>query len=318
MNTGAAGDVQRILFVSLSCVGDVVLTTPVLEAVHAAFPGATVDIVADRRSSFLLNHCPFRGDILHKDKGRLLRGAVALLRTVRRRRYDLIVDLRTDGLAYLFRGRRRLTKWGAVPYGPHTVERMAGVIRPLLGEAPIPPSRLWLSPAEREFAAAALAPLPPGRWLALAPACGGREPEKVWPADHYAALANALSDSISGVILLGGTEDQALTAAVAAGITLPCVDLAGRTDLLQAAAAIERAAVFVGSDSGLGHVAAGVGTPTLSFFSNDRPERCRPWGNRAAWIEGPGGDARRIAVAEAEAAVRGLLQADGGSPSNAS
>lgn len=318
MNAGAANNVQRILFVSLSCIGDVVLTTPVLEAVHAAFPGATVDVVADRRSSFLLSHCPYRGDILHKDKGRLLRGSVALLRTVWRHRYDLIVDLRTDGLAYLFRGRRRLTKWGAVPYGPHTVERMAGVIRPLLGEAPIPPCRLWLSPAEREFAAAALAPLPPGRWLALGPACGGREPEKVWPADRYIALANALGEDIGGVILLGSAADQTLTSAIAAGINPPCADLAGRTDLLQAAAALERAAVFVGSDSGLGHVAAGMSTPTLSLFSNDRPERCRPWGNRAAWIEGPGGDARRIPVSAAAAAVRGLLQGEGGACSNSS
>jgi len=103
---------------------------------------------------------------------------------------------------------------------------------------------------------------------------------------------------------VGGPKDTTRTAAIAHGLILPHVDLAGRTDLLQVAAVIARAGLFVGSDSGLGHVAAGMGTPTLSFFSTDRPERCRPWGNRAAWLEHPAGDARLIPVAEAEAAIR--------------
>jgi heptosyltransferase-3 len=299
--------VRRILFLSLSPVGDVVMTTPVLEALHQACPGAVVDIIADQRSSQLLIHCPYRGEILHKDKDRLLRGVLPLLLTLWRRRYDLIVDLRTDGLAYLFRGRRRLTKWHAVPYGPHAVEVMMGVIRKIQGDAPIPPCKLWLSQEERDYAAAALAHLPPGRWLVLGPGCGGSEPQKVWPEQHYIALADALKDVINAVILVGSPGDAALTAAIAHGLTLPHVDLAGATTLLQAAAVMERASLFVGSDSGLGHVAAAVGTPTLSFFSTDRPERCRPWGNKAAWLLHESGDARLIPVSEAETAIRTQL-----------
>ena len=299
--------VRRILFITLSPVGDLVMTTPVLEALHQAYPGAVVDIIADRRSSQLLIHCPYRGEILHKDKDRLLRGAPPLLLSLWRRRYDLIVDLRTDGMAYLFRGRRRLTKWHAVPYGPHAVEAMMGVIREIQGQAPIPACKLWLSDAERGYAATALAHLPPGRWLVLGPGCGGSEPQKVWPKQHYIALADALKDVINAVILVGEPKDAALTAAIEHSLTLPHVDLAGATSLLQAAALIERAALFVGSDSGLGHVAAAVGTPTLSFFSTDRPERCRPWGNNAAWLLHESGDARLIPVSEAETAIRTRL-----------
>jgi len=299
--------VRRILFVSLSCVGDVVMTTPVLEALHAVYPDATLDVIADRRSCRLLTYCPYLGEILHKDKDKPLRGSLALLKTLWRRRYDLVVDLRTDGLAYLFRGRRHLTKWGAVPYGHHAVEVMMGVIREIHGEAAIPSARLWLGESERAFAEEVLAALPPGHWLALGPACGGWEPEKTWPAGNYVELANNMADRFAGVILVGGAADTDLTAAVASGLDRPCVDLGGRTDLLQAAAVMERAALFLGSDSGLGHVAAAVGTPTLSFFSNDRPERCRPWGPRSEWLLHESRDARRISVREAEERIRSRL-----------
>jgi heptosyltransferase-3 len=266
-----------------------------------------VDIVADRRSSQLFNRCPYRGEILYKDKDKFLRGAADLLRRLWRRRYDLIVDVRTDGLAWLLRGKRRLTKWRAVPYGPHAVQGMMGIIRDVQGEVPIPPCRIWLGDAERRNADNALALLPPGRWLALGPACGGREPEKIWPPEHYAALAEALKDYFSAVVLVGGPADTTLTAAIARDLILPWADLAGQTDLLQAAAVIERASLFVGSDSGLGHLAAAVGTPALLFFANDSPERCLPWGGRTAWLRHESGDARRITVAEAEQAVRGQL-----------
>ncbi|MEX2352963.1 MAG: glycosyltransferase family 9 protein, partial [Gammaproteobacteria bacterium] len=116
---------------------------------------------------------------------------------------------------------------------------------------------------------------------------GNANEKKVWPAENYARLANALSDTISGVILDGSPREKIVTTEVAKNLRLPFVDLAGQTDLLQAAAVLSRASLFVGGDSGLGHVAAAVSTPTLTFFSVDRPERVLPWGGRALWLQSP-------------------------------
>ena len=100
------------------------MTTPVLESLHGLFPEATIDIVADKRSAILFSQCPYRGEVLLKDKKKFLRGSVELLGRARKTVYDLIVDLRTDGLAYLCRGHRRYTKWGRRPYGAHAVEQL--------------------------------------------------------------------------------------------------------------------------------------------------------------------------------------------------
>src|SRR3972149_5182678 len=168
-------NIETILFISLSCLGDAIMTTPVLEALHRLFPTARIDIVSDRRSSAWYTHCPYLGRTFLKDKKHFLRGAPALLRELRKYSYDLIVDLRTDGLAWLLRGKRRLTKWTARPYGAHAVEQLMGIIRSLHGNEPIPPARMWLSQSDLDCANERLSHLPPGPWLALAPAVGGRQ-----------------------------------------------------------------------------------------------------------------------------------------------
>lgn len=306
MMRSAVHEIDSVLFISLSCVGDAVMTTPVLEALHARLPGATIDIVSDRRSDIIYRHCPYRGRIFIKDKKKFLRGALDLLKEVRARDYDLIVDLRTDGLAWLCRGRRRLTKRGRRSYGPHAVQQLMGVVRRLHGDAEIPPARIWLTASEREAAGRLLSPLPPGRWLAMTP--GNVNPKKVWQAEKYAALANACGDIITGVVLDGSPGEISATAAVAKRLTLPYVDLAGHTDLLQSAAVLQRASLYVGGDSGPGHMAAAVGTPTLTFFSVDRPERVLPWGGRSACLVSPDRDAGSIPLDQALRLARDCLE----------
>ena len=101
---------SKFLFITLSNIGDALLTTPVLQCLHRYDERASIDIVGDKRSSLLFRHCPYRGEIYHKQKQRFLRGTPSLLLELRRKRYDLVVDLRTDILAYLVRAEKRLFK----------------------------------------------------------------------------------------------------------------------------------------------------------------------------------------------------------------
>lgn len=277
---------RRILFITLSNIGDVVLTTPALEALHHYFPQTSIDLVADPRSSLVLTHCPYRGRVFHKNKKTGWRGLIKLIYQLRRTRYDLIVDLRTDGLAYLLNAQKRLTKWGIKSAGSHAVERHWAVVAPLLPPAaPIPPCQIWLQPEQMQFAKDQLSQLPGNRWLALGP--GANWAPKIWPALAFAALVNAVRDYFDGVILLGGSGDKERGQWVAAKLPLPYLNLCDATDLLQAAALLQQARVFVGNDSGLGHLAAAVGTPTFTVFGPGQPARYHPWGKHSSWRSAP-------------------------------
>ena len=297
-------ETQKILFIGLSCVGDAVMTTPVLRALHEAYPDAGIDIVADSKSSDIFEYCAYRGKVIYKDKKRFLRGAPALLSELRKTNYELIVDLRTDGLTMLMRGKKKLTKRKGESYGPHAIEGFMGVIKSVHGDNDIPATTIWITQQQRLAAEETLRSLGAARVLAMAPGCGGKNPKKFWQLNKYAQLANNLSDNFDGVLLLGSKQDSVLTREIAKQVKLPLLDLAGKTDLLEAAALLEKATVFVGSDSGLGHVAGAMGTSTLSFFSVDKPARCLPWGPFAQYLEGEEEDARNITVQAAEKMVR--------------
>ncbi len=295
----------RFLLVSLSNVGDAVMTTAVLAALHAFEPRATVDVVGDRRSSEIFAGCPYLGRILHKDKRGTLRGLPALVAELRAVCYDLVVDLRTDFLPLLLRARRRLYRWRGHRSGPHAVQRHLGVVAALGQEIGACSPRVWVRTADQDFARAALGSFAGKRILALGP--GANWPPKIWPAGNYMELLARMQQQFDAVVLLGSPADRAHAGVIASAAPLPCIDLVGATGLLEAAAVLSHARVFAGNDSGLGHLAAAVQTPTLTLFGPGDPARYHPWGARAAWLAQPDGDIQRLPVAEVCAALAALL-----------
>lgn len=302
----------RQLLITLSNIGDAVMTTPVLTAMHTLHPDALVDIIADARSAELFEPCPFRGEILLREKKDGWRGWWRVLRPLRRHRYRLIVDLRTDGLSWLLRAQRRRTLRRARAQRGHAVERAYAVMAGLLPASAPPPLRLWLASTDRAFAAHRTASLPRGRWLAVAP--GANWPPKTWPVSHFRSLLQALREEVDAIVLLGAEGDRGACAELAAAAGLPVLDLAGGTRLLQAAAVIERARLFIGNDSGLGHIAAAMGTPTLTLFGPGDPERYHPWAPGAQWLVAPGGEIARLSPTTVIEKARGMLRAPRVSP----
>ena len=290
-----AAHADRLLVVTLSNIGDLIMTTPVFEALSQTFPGQPIDCLGDARSCELLAAAPYIGDIFIRDKRAAWSEQLSLLLRLRRRRYRLIADLRTPLIPYLLRGERRLIKSRTDRPGIHAVEEHFETIRAVLSsDTAIPPCRLYLGATAQARAAALLETLPGECWLAIAP--GANWPGKKWPAAHYQALLQTVPALFDGVIIVGSSNDvddaRTLTDA-----GLPIVNAVGRTDLPLAAALLARAHVFVGNDSGLGHMAAAVGVPSLTVFGPGRPQRYRPWGNKAEVIMAPDADLARLTPA---------------------
>ncbi|MGD2119983.1 MAG: glycosyltransferase family 9 protein [Chromatiales bacterium] len=300
--------VKSILVVTLSNIGDAVMTTPVFERLHELYPDALIDIVCDPRSQELFRHCPYRGEMFLKIKQQGKAGLLQLIKRLRKKRYDLIVDLRTDGLAWLLRARRRLTKWGHQAYGPHAVEDLISIIDRINPERRIPPARIWLSDSETQAVGQLTRDLPGQRWLAIGP--GANWPPKIWDADNFAAVANQLAGQIDAVIVIGSQQDESCIKQTLRQLQLPALDLAGKTSLLCAAAVLQQCTLFIGNDSGLGHLASTVGTSTITVFGPGKPERYHPWGENCAWFQGEQQSFSGIMIEAVVAKARELLAAD--------
>jgi ADP-heptose:LPS heptosyltransferase len=191
---------------------------------------------------------------------------------------------------------------------------------------PPPAPRLWTTP-RHDRAAEALIPSG-GPVLAIGPAANWRG--KQWRAERFAELAQRLTAPDGpfpaarvAVFAAAHESGQAkpLLAAIPPGRS---IDLVGRTDLLTAAAALRRCAMFVGNDTGLMHIAAAAGTPTLGLFGPSPVVQYAPWGRHTAVAETtmpretmfpPGFDHRTtetlmdsLSVDAADTAVRQLWQ----------
>jgi ADP-heptose:LPS heptosyltransferase len=139
--------------------------------------------------------------------------------------------------------------------------------------------------ARHERIAAELVP-PGGRVLAIGPAANWRG--KQWRAERFAELALRLTAPcgiLAGarVAVLAAAHERAQAAPLLAALPAErLIDLVGKLDLLAAAAVLRRAALFIGNDTGLMHIAAAAGAPTLGLFGPTQASRYAPWGARTA------------------------------------
>ena len=295
-------NVKKILFIGLSSAGDVVMTTPALTSLQNKYPEALFDIVADKRGVQLYKNFPKLNKIYLKDKDKPLRGVPDLLLQLWKNRYDLIIDMRTDGLAYLLRAKKRYTKLFARSYGPHAIEDLMGIIAPLHGDKPLPHTSVWPAELDREYAKKEISVFNNTDLLLAISIGDSRKPEKTWTTNKFVDLLNKHKDDFTGVIFLGNSYEAEGTREVASKIDMQYINTVNNS-LLEAASLLEKCCLYIGPDSGLGHIASAVKTPTISFFSLMKPDRYRPWGDKSICICGSANDARNISVDEVSAAI---------------
>lgn len=274
---------MRILFITSNRLGDAVLSTGLLADLVERHEGARVTVACGPLPAPLFRAVPGLERLIPMAKRRYARHWVGLWAACVGTRWDLVVDLRNSAVSRLLWTRRLAVHSRPVP-GLHKVEELARV----LGLTVPPAPRLWLDGAARAVAARLL-PAPPEPLLAIGPTANWRGKE--WPADRFAALAARLTGPgapLAGarvaVLAAGAERDRA--APLLAALGPRAIDLGGRTDPPEAAACLERAALFIGNDSGLMHMAAAAGTPTLGLFGPGYPETYGPWGPLARAVTG--------------------------------
>lgn len=302
----------RILFITATRIGDAIMNMGVLDHLITAHPDARITVGCGPLAAPLFRAIPEveRVIVMKKQKGgghwlKLWRESVG-------HRWDMVVDLRGSLTSwFLWAGQRFVKRPNPRAGVRHRVEEAAEVLR--LGAAP--GTRLWIDAAGE---ARADAELPQGQTvLALSPAASAVFKE--WAPERFSELALRLTaeDGLlpgAAIAIFGGPGDEARAQAVKAGLEARTViDLTGQLDLVEAAACLKRAALFVGNDSGLMHMAAAAGTPTLGLFGPTDERLYAPWGEKARIVRA--GDRfdereRRALADTSRESLMGALQVD--------
>jgi heptosyltransferase-2 len=283
-----------------SFLGDVVLTTPLLSALRQRVAARRLAVLVRPEAAPLLAGHPDVDAVVIDDKrgrDRGLAGVVRVARRLRRERFDVAVSphrsLRTAlvlaaaGIPRRIGFRESRGAWlfhQRVPRDRrrHDVERNLALVGPLGGAGEPPRLHLPVAPAAAARAAALL-PAGPGPLVGVAP--GSVWATKRWSPEGFAAVVAGLRRDGARPVVLGGPEEAALGARVAAlggGATV----LAGRTDLSTLVAVVDRLALLVANDSAPMHVACARGVPVVAVFCATSPALgYGPWGSQATVIE---------------------------------
>lgn len=299
---------MRILFISSTRIGDAVLSTALLDHLLRVHPKARFTIACGAVAEGVFARMPRRDRTITLVKQSYGRHWLGLWRRVAFTWWDLVVDLRASALAFLVPTRRRFIARG----GRHPGHRL-GHLAALLRIDPPPRPVAWFTEEDSDRAAALV---PPGLpFIVLGPSANWDD--KVWPAERFVALFQALtgpSGAMRGarcVVLAGpGAQERALAAPVLAGIP-GAIDGVGALSLPECAALLVRAALFVGNDSGLMHLAAAAGAPTIGLFGPTPASEYAPVGRCAVAVLADGTPGRApmdaLPVDKVEAAIARLL-----------
>ena len=266
---------MRILFITATRIGDAVLSTGLLSYLIERFPSARLTIAAGPIAAPLFEAVPGLERLLLVRKRAASMHWLSLFSQTALSRWDMVVDLRGSLLAWMLPTAERRVMGKGDP-GEHRVRQLAR----LFDLQPPPGPRLWTSLRHDEAAAR----LVPGGEpvLAVGPAANWRG--KQWRGERFAKLAERLTARAgifegARVAVMAAEHERAqampLLRAVPSG---RLIDLVGKTDLLTAAAALRRCAMFIGNDTGLMHIAAASGVPTLGLFGPSPVEQYAPWG----------------------------------------
>jgi ADP-heptose:LPS heptosyltransferase len=273
-----------ILFVTASRIGDAVLASGLVRRLTEEIPEARFTFVGSPLTAPLFADTPGLERLIAMDK---LPGSghwFGLWRKVRGRSWGLVVDLRGSAIANVLRPKRRAVH----RKGGKAVHKVIEAARVLKLEDDPPAPFLFTSEATEARAAALTAGK--GPILAMAPAANWVG--KTWPAERFALVARRMlapGGPMAGgrLMVLGGPEDQAAVDSVRSVVGREaCIDLAGKQSLLVCYAALKRARLFIGNDSGLMHLAAAAGAPTLGLFGPSDEKLYRPWGPAARVVRG--------------------------------
>ncbi len=299
--------VRRALVIKLRHHGDVLLASPVFTALKHAAPDAEIDgLVYLETAPMLAGHPAITTlhTIDRRSRGRglaaWLAGEVRLWRTLRSRRYDLVVHL-TDHRRGAWLTRLTGARHSVAPERPggwwrssfthryllprttlrHTVETNLDAVR-RLGLWPADDDKaLTFTPGvdahARVESLLVAHGLVRGRFIVVHP--GSRWLFKCWPAPSTAALLDRLAASGIALVLTGAPDpaERALVDAIRAATRAPVVDLTGTLALSELGALIGAARLFIGVDSAPMHIASAMGTPVVALFGPSGEAEWGPW-----------------------------------------
>jgi ADP-heptose:LPS heptosyltransferase len=319
--------IDKVLVIKLGELREFVAALAAMQHIRLAHPQAKITLLTTAPFEALAKASPYFDAVEADGRAEGFRETLALIRRLRNRNYDRVYDLQNSSLTNLyFQALRPFPpQWSGTAAGcslphrnraraaMHPLERQAEQLMdagiwpdaPIRSGAAPPPDLSWIveRAAGTQRVALAARPRP---YVLFVPGPSEEQPQMRWPAEQFGKLGVLLRAQGFDILVIGGPQESGLARTIQH--VAQARDLTGRTDFAQIAALGARAALAVGNDTGLLHLIAAAGAPTLALFSK-ASDPC---------LSGPRGHVavlqaerlQELAATDVAAALQRLLPAD--------
>ncbi len=287
----------RILVVKHGALGDIIQGLDAFSSLRAGNPQAHISLMTDNSFVSVAQMMPWFDDVIPDPRS----GALNFLATYRvwqhlRRNWTMVVDMQCSSRTkrYFSYFCQKGTRWiGRAPGCSDPIPNFTGVnnqqrmmiTAKMAGGVFQLADMGWLGARDCGFQIDSLIDAVRA-YAVLVPGCSSAKPQKRWPAEHFAGVANDLLQRGIRVHVVGTEEDREVVDAVLADEP-NVIDLCGKTNLPELAWLMRGATFVIGNDTGPMFLAAKIGAPTLMIMGPDTdPKMSAPTGEACAWIRG--------------------------------
>ncbi len=273
------GQIKKILVISLSNIGDIILTFPVIDILKRDFPQAQMDLIVGPKGGSLVVGNPQFSRVWVYHKNQSFAALLKWMRSLIAVQYDLVVDLRNTAIPFLIFAKHKTPLMLVRPAGLHMREQHLARLRRVhdFSLDPSKRSSLFISDADRKIVEEFLA-YKEGRHKIVVFAPGSRAENKRWRQDGFAKLADYLVEKYSvNIVFVGDENDVAIVSKIKGLMKNKSLDLTGKLTLPQVGHLLSVSRLAIVNDSAPMHLASYLNVPVAAFFGPTDPKKYGPW-----------------------------------------
>lgn len=293
---------QRIIIIDLLYLGDLMFATPFIKELRKNFPKARIDLIVNSAFHSIMEDNTKLDNVYSYDKEWTLKQSIEFAKLISKNNYDLGINIHgswrsaillrlinpTYIIGYGKKGQLFLNRRLTQPQNQHMVDIYLNLLREmdLRVESSLPYLEIKKSVQDEIDKKLISWGINPKEKL-IALNTGGTWPTKRWTAKGFAQLGDILNRKYGRVILIGSLGDLPLVEGIVNLMETKPVIVTGKTNLRELAALLARCDLVISNDSGPVHVAAAVGTPTITIFGPSDDLKYRPLGEKHKIVKAP-------------------------------
>jgi heptosyltransferase-2 len=286
--------IKKILFITLSNIGDVVLTLPVLDFLKKHFPRSRITVLVGPRPKAIFEDYSYIDRLIVYDKYSGIKDKIKLFFELKKERFDMVVDLRNTLFGALLPARYKVGLFTIIPRNIKHMKdrhfyRLKGIISKLELEGGLdaPKRSFYVSQEDEDYINDVLKKsniTETDKLIVLSP--GAKSHTKRWPAEKFLSLSSLLIEEFHfKIVLVGDSNDTVSDKYITRKNNEMILDLVGKTNLRALASLLRRSSLVVTNDSAVLHIASYFNIPTVAIFGISDENKYGPWSGKSAVVK---------------------------------